>query len=98
MDIIQNIYVSAASRPFEALNMRLTSYAQRPFIVELEFDWLYDDKNSDEELGDETQHWATGAEISNGSRGAECYSGIEKDISQGRCCLNAGILSRTRQV
>lgn len=56
MGIVQNIYASAASRPFGALNMRLTPYAQRPSIVGLGFDWPYDDENSDEELGDKTQH------------------------------------------
>ena len=57
MGIVQNIYASAASRPSEVLNIRLMPYAQRPSIVELGFDWPYDDENSDEELGDETQHW-----------------------------------------
>lgn len=56
MGIVQNIYVSAVSRPFGALNIRLTPYVQRPFIVGLGFDWFYDDENSDEELGDKIQH------------------------------------------
>ena len=72
MGIIQNIYASAASRPSGALNMRLTPYAQRPSIVGLGFDWPYDDENSDEELGDEGQHWrrALGYQMVPGVRGA----------------------------
>lgn len=57
MGMVQNIYASAARRPSGALNMRLTPYAQRPSIVGLGFDWPYDDKNSDEELEDETDQW-----------------------------------------
>ena len=57
MGMVQNIYASAARRPSGALNMRLTPYAQRPSIVGLGFDWPDDDKNSDEELEDETDQW-----------------------------------------
>ena len=57
MGMVQNIYASAARRSSGALNMRLTPYAQRPSIVGLGFDWPYDDENSDEEVGDQTQQW-----------------------------------------
>ena len=66
--MVQNIYASAAKRPYGTLNMRLTPYAQRPTIVGLGFDWPYDDENSDEELDDKTQQWKQGTGIRNGSR------------------------------